>query len=104
MIVVVVYELILYMNKCYNVLTVVMLLLVCRYSSAQGGCTPTPPNTLISGGFSGALRSNNVPNIITSGGVLNNTLFRPVVGPHNTECLARLKSGSMDCGVKFKEI
>ena len=93
MIAVVVYELdlipyilstlIRYMNK-YNVLTVVALLLVCRYSSAQGGCSPTPPNTLISGGSSGALRSNNVPNIITSGGVLN-TLFRPVVGPHTTD-------------------
>ena len=78
---VIVYELIRYMNK---LLTVVVLLLVCRYSSAQGGCTPTPPNTLISGGPFGALRNNNVPNIITSGGVPN-TLFRPVVGPHTMD-------------------
>ena len=70
------------MNK-YNVSrTVVVLLLVCRYSSAQGGCSPVPPNTLISGG--GSLRSNNVPNIITSGGVPS-TLFRTVVGGHGLD-------------------
>ena len=70
------------MNK-YNVLTVVVLLLVCRYSSAQGGCSPAPPNNLISGGPSGALRSNNVPNILTSG--MTPTLFLPVVGGQGTD-------------------
>ena len=63
-------------------LTVVVLILVCRYSSAQGGCSPTPPNTLISGGSSGALRSNNVPNILTN---LPPTIFRVVVGPQGTD-------------------
>ena len=70
------------MNK-YNVSrTVIVLLLVCRYSSAQGGCSPNPPSTLVSGG--GSLRSNNVPNIITSGGVPS-TLFRTVVGGHGLD-------------------
>ena len=57
----------------------VVLLLVCRYSSAQGGCSPTAPNTLISGGPSGALRSNNVPNILTQF-LPSTTIFRVVVG------------------------
>ena len=61
---------------------VAVILLLCRYSSAQGGCSPAPPNTLISSG--GSLRSNNVPNIITSGGVPS-TLFRTVVGGHGTD-------------------
>ena len=69
------------MNK-YNVLTVVVLLLVCRYSSAQGGCSPAPPNNLISGGPAGALRSNNVPNIHTQ---VTPTLFLPVVGGQGTD-------------------
>ena len=43
-----------------------VLLLMCGYSLAQDGCAPAPPNTLISGGPSGALRSNNVPNIMTN--------------------------------------
>ena len=61
---------------------VAVILLLCRYSSAQGGCSPAPPNTLISGG--GSLRGNNVPNIITSGGV-SSTLFRTIVGGHGTD-------------------
>ena len=64
---------------------VVVLLLVCKYSSAQGGCSPVPPNTLISGGPSGALRSNNVPNIITTGIGVTPTLFRVVVGGQGTD-------------------
>ena len=67
--------------------TVVVLLLVYRYSSAQGGCSPAPPNTLISGGPPGALRSNNVPNIQLPhpSAISPNTLFRPVVGGHGTD-------------------
>ena len=30
-----------------RIAVVVVLLLVCRYSFAQDGCTPTPPSTLI---------------------------------------------------------
>ena len=63
----------------FMLLTVVVLLLVCRYSSAQGGCSPAPPNTLISGGPAGALRSNNVPNILTEF-LPSTTIFRVVVG------------------------
>ena len=73
------------MNRAiFSAVTVVVLLLVCscRYSSAQGGCSPTPPNTLISGGPSGALRSNNVPNILTN---LPPTIFRVVIGPQGTD-------------------
>ena len=65
----------------------VVLLLVCRYSSAQGGCSPTAPNTLISGGPSGALRSNNVPNILTQF-LPSTTIFRVVVGGQGTDSWA----------------
>ena len=58
----------------------VVFLLLCRYSSAQGGCSPAPPNTLISGGPSGALRSNNVPKILTQF-LPSNKILRVVVGP-----------------------
>ena len=61
--------------------TVVVILLVCRYSSAQG-CSPAPPSTLISSGPSGALLSNNIPYIITSG---SSTFFRTAVGGHGTD-------------------
>ena len=67
----------------HSAVTVAVVLLVCRYSSAQGGCSPAPPNTLISSGPSSALRSNNVPNILTAG--VPATLFRVVVGGHGTD-------------------
>ena len=77
------------MNRAiFSVVTVIVLLFVCRYSSAQGGCSPAPPNTLISGGPSGTLRSNNVPNILLphQSAIAPNTLvFRPVVGGHGTD-------------------
>ena len=74
------------MVRCSVLVVVVLVLLVCRpYTLAQnpGGCSPLPPNTLISGGPSGALRSNNVPNIETS--VMPTSLFRPAVGPQGTD-------------------
>ena len=79
------------MNRTmFSAVTVVVLLrLVCRYSSAQGGCSPAPPpNILISGGPPGALRSNNVPNILIPNpvsAIAPNTLFRPVIGGHGTD-------------------
>ena len=69
-------------NEVSALAAVAVILLLCRYSSAQDGCSPAPPNTLISGG--GSLRGNNVPNIITSGGV-SSTLFRTIVGGHGTD-------------------
>ena len=71
-------------REIFSAVTVIVLLfaIVCRYSSAQGGCSPALPNTLISGGPAGALRSNNVPNILTN---LPPTIFRPVVGPQSTD-------------------
>ena len=60
---------------------VVVLLLVC--TGAQGGCSPAPLNTLISGGPSCALRSNNVPNLLTAG--VPATLFRVVTGGQGTD-------------------
>ena len=64
-----------------SVIALLVLLLVCRSvpSLAQGGCSPAPPNTLISGGPSGALKSNNVPNILTQF-LPSTTIFRVVVG------------------------
>ena len=56
---------------------VVVLLLVCRDSSAQG-CTPAPPDTLISS--NGALQSgSNVPFVRTD---MPATVFRGSVGGH----------------------
>ena len=76
------------MDKEFSALAAVaVILLLCRYSSAQGGCSPAPPTTLIDGGPSGALLDNNVPNILIphpSAKALN-TLFRPVVGPQGTD-------------------
>ena len=73
---------------------VVLLLLVCRYSSAQdGGCSPDPPNTLMpSGPFKDAnnrrnLLSNNVPVILTDSNVAV-TLFRPLIGGYGTNTWA----------------
>ena len=65
-----------------SVVALLVLLLVCGSvpSSAQGGCSPAPPNTLIGGGPPSALRSNNVPNILTQF-LPSTTIFRVVVGP-----------------------
>ena len=66
-------------------LIVLLLLLMCRYSSAQdGGCSPDPPNTLIpSGPVDGGNRrnmlSNNVPVILPDSGVPD-TIFRSLIG------------------------
>ena len=76
-------------NKSAIVALVLVLLHLRRYSASavQGGCSPAPPNTLMSSGPSGALRSNNVPNILIPHASVNapNTLFRPVVGGHGTD-------------------
>ena len=57
-------------------LTILLLLLVCSFSaSAQdGGCSPDPPNTLISSRPANLL-SNNVPKILVYDGI-----FRPLIG------------------------
>ena len=69
-------------RECYSVLTctVAVLLFLCRYSSAQG-CSPAPPNTLISGP-PGVLGSGNVPNILTLGAP---TFFLVAVGGQATD-------------------
>ena len=85
---------------------VVLLLLVCiPYTWAQnpGGCSPLPPNTLISGGPSGALGA-------TMSQILKPQLCQlysdqqldPRVQTHG-QYSVRLRSGSMDCGVKFSK-
>ena len=74
-------------SKKFAIVAIVVLLHLRRYSSAvQGGCSPAPP-TLMSSGPSGALRSNNVPNILIPHASVKapNTLFRPVVGGHGTD-------------------
>ena len=59
-------------------LTILLLLLVCWFSSAQdGGCSPDPPNTLISSRPSNLL-SNNVPRILMDS--VPDTRFRPLIG------------------------
>ena len=60
-----------------------VLLLVCWFSSAQdGGCSPHPPNTLISSRPAGLL-SNNVPKILMDG--VPDTRFRPLIGGYGTD-------------------
>ena len=61
-----------------------VLLLLCRHSSAQGGCSPAPPGTLIGGG-PGTLRSNNVPNILPPNQFVPDATWRTVVGGHGTD-------------------
>ena len=65
----------------------VVFLLMCRLNTlAQnpGGCSPVPPSTLISGGPTGGLRTNNVPFILTYGSV-STTLFRVVIGGRGSD-------------------
>ena len=55
-----------------------VLLLVCWFSSAQdGGCSPDPPNTLISSRPANLL-SNNVPKILPGDGI-----FRTLIGGYS---------------------
>ena len=63
--------------------TVLLLAIVCRYSTAaqDGGCSPPPPSTLISS--SGILFSKNVPAINAQAGIL-----QPVLGGHRTDSWA----------------
>ena len=75
------------MCQTNGVVALLVLLLVFRYSSAQGGCSPDPPNTLISGGPSGALRSNNVPTILTEH-LPSTTIFRVVIGGQGADSWA----------------
>ena len=64
-------------------LTILLLLLVCWFSSAQdGGCSPDPPNTLMPSGPANLL-SNNVPRIRVDGEP--DTRFRPVIGGYGTD-------------------
>ena len=66
------------------VLFVPLLVYLCWFSSAQdGGCTPDPPNTLIS---STNLLSNNVPRILMDS--VQDTRFRPLIGGHGTSSWA----------------
>ena len=65
---------------------VLLLLLMCRYSSAQdGGCSPDPPNTL-TGSHPTHLLSNNVPVILLGGA--SDTIFRPLIGGYGTNTWA----------------
>ena len=65
-------------------LTILLLLLVCSFSaSAQdGGCSPDPPNTLISSRPANLL-SSNVPIILLDG--LPDTTFRSLIGGYSTD-------------------
>ena len=58
-----------------------VLLVVCWFSSAEddGGCSPHPPNTLISSRPAGLL-NNNVPKILA-----DYRKFRPVIGGYGTD-------------------
>ena len=58
---------------------VAVLLILCRYSSAQG-CTPSPPALM--GGPPSTLGTGNVPLIGTTGPA---TFFRPAAGGHTTD-------------------
>ena len=62
--------------------TILLLLLVCWFSSAQdGGCSPDPPNTLFSSRPANLL-SNNVPRILMDS--VPDTTFRSLIGGYGT--------------------
>ena len=64
---------------------IVLLLFMCRYSSAQdGGCSPDPPNTLNSS-HPTHLLSNNVPKILMD---TPDSIFRLVIGGYGTDTWA----------------
>ena len=71
----------------YGVISVTVLLLVYNYRTAaqDGGCSPSPPSTLISS--SGRLLNNNVPIIDAQEDIL-----QPIVGGHRTDIM-----GSVQC-------
>ena len=65
---------------------IVLLLLTCRYSSAQDGdCSPNPPNTLISSRPANLL-NNNVPKILMDSP--SDTIFRSLIGGYGTNTWA----------------
>ena len=65
---------------------IVLLLFMCKYSSAQdGGCSPDPPSTLTSS-LPYNLLSNNIPIILTIGAP--DTIFRPLIGGYGTDTWA----------------
>ena len=72
---------------------VTVLLLMCRYYTAaqDGGCSPSPPSTLINSGPTGSLFNNFVPKINTvyveNKNEINNIL-QPIVGGHRTDSWA----------------
>ena len=67
-----------------TVVAVAVLLLLCKYSSAQdgGGCSPSPPTNLLS---SVQLWGNKVPMILTDG---PKDILRPLIGGHGTDSWA----------------
>ena len=68
------------------VLPVAVLLLVYSYyplAAQDGGCSPSPPSSLISSGPSGSLFSNKVPMINAQANIL-----QPIVGGHRTDSWA----------------
>ena len=73
----------------YVVISVTVLLLVCKYYIAaepeNGGCSPSPPNTLNGGGPPGSLFSNNVPEIYTEDDAKP---VQPMVGGQRTDSWA----------------
>ena len=62
---------------------IVLLLFMCRYSSAQdGGCSPDPPNTALNSSHPTHLLSNNVPKILMD---TPDSIFRLVIGGYGTD-------------------
>ena len=72
------------MSSSVKVVVLLLLAIVWRYSSAQdGGCSPHPPDTLISS-HSTQLLSNNVPVILTCCDVPFK-IYRPLIGGYGTD-------------------
>ena len=65
---------------------IVLLLFMCRYSSAQdGGCSPDPPNTSTYSQPANLL-NNNVPKILMDSP--SDTIFRSLIGGYGTNTWA----------------
>ena len=94
-------------NSCSVVGVVAVFLLVCSsYSSAEndGGCSPTPPNTLIPSNVPTQHSSNNVPLILQTGAP-----FRILIGsiatlPWTVYSESQVRQFGLWCQVRSSEL
>ena len=97
-------------SSCSVVGVIAVLLLVCSsYSSAEndGGCSPAPPNTLITSNASTQHSSNNVPLILQTGAP--SYIFRILIGsiatlPWTVYSESQVRQFGLWCQVRSSEL